>query len=77
MTNKAIIQWKIAMAQMQDANLVAAEIDPTKGTLTQRAARKIAEGHLDRYFELVEAELKHREQQWLASPSLHQRFQTG
>jgi hypothetical protein len=56
MKNKAIIQWKIAMAQMQDANLVAAEIDPTKGTLTQRAARKIAEGHLDRYFELVEGE---------------------
>jgi hypothetical protein len=55
------------MAQMQDANRVAAEIDPTKGTLTQRAARNIAEGHLDRYFELVEAELKHREQQWLTS----------
>ena len=67
--NKAIIQWKAAMAQMRDANLIAAEIDPTKGTFTQRAARNIAERHLDRYFELVEAELNHHwklcgEQQW-------------
>ena len=44
----------------------AAEIDPTKGTFTQRAARNIAERHLDRYFEQVEAELNHREQQWLS-----------
>jgi hypothetical protein len=62
-----ISQWNVAMASMQEANLVAAEIDPTKGTLTLRAARKIAEDHLDRYFEMVEAELKHREQQWLTS----------
>jgi hypothetical protein len=54
--NKAIIQWKAAMAQMRDAN-----------TFTQRAARNIAERHLDRYFEQVEAELNHREQQWLTS----------
>ena|ERR1700722_9111685 len=65
--NKAIIQWKAAMAQMRDANLIAAEIDPTKGTFTQRAARNLAERHLDRYFEQVEAELNHREQQWLTS----------
>jgi len=63
--NKARIQWKDAMLQMQHANQLAAELDPTKGTLTQRAARNIAERHLDRYFELVEAELSHREQQWL------------
>ena len=55
-----ISQWKLAMAQMQHANLIAAEIDPTKGTFTQRAARNIAERHLDRYFEPVEAELNHR-----------------
>jgi hypothetical protein len=65
--NKALIQWKAAMVQMQNANQIAAEFDPTKGTLTQRAARNIAERHLDRYFELVEAELNHREQQWLTS----------
>jgi hypothetical protein len=58
--NKAKIQWNVATAQMQHANLVAAEINPTKGTFTQRAARNIAERHLDRYFELVEAELNHR-----------------
>jgi hypothetical protein len=65
--NKARIQWKAAMTQMMHANQVAAEIDPTKGTFTQRAARNIAERHLDRYFEMVEAELNHREQQWLTS----------
>ena len=65
--NKAIIQWKAAMAQMRDANLIAGGDDPTKGTFTQRAARNIAERHLDRYFEQVEAELNRREQQWLTS----------
>jgi hypothetical protein len=59
--NKASIQWKDAMLQMQHANQVAAEMDPTRGTLTQRAARNIAERHLDRYFELIEAELNRRE----------------
>ena len=28
--------------------------------LTQRATRKIAEDHLNRYFDMVEAELNHR-----------------
>ena len=65
--NKARIQWKAAMTQMMHSNPVAAEVDPTKGTFTQRAARNIAERHLDRYFEMVEAELNHREQQWLTS----------
>ena len=50
------IQWKIAMARMQDANMAASEITE-QGSLTQPAARKIAEYHLDRYFEMVEAEL--------------------
>jgi hypothetical protein len=65
--NKANIQWKDAMLQMQHANQITPELDPTKGTFTQRAARMIAERHLDRYFELVEAELNQREQQWLTS----------
>ena len=50
------IQWKIAMARMQDANMAASEITE-QGGLTQPAAPKIAEYHLDRYFEMVEAEL--------------------
>ena len=52
----APIQWKIALARMQDANLAATEITP-EGQLTQRATRQIAEYHLDRYFEMVEARL--------------------
>jgi hypothetical protein len=65
--NKALIQWKAAMRRMQEANLIAAELDPTKGTLAQIAARNIAEHDLDDYFEMVEAELNQREQQWLTS----------
>jgi hypothetical protein len=53
------IQWKIAMARMQEANMAASEITE-QGSLTQPAARKIAEYHLDRYFEMVEAELNYR-----------------
>ena len=45
------------MARMQEANMAASEI--TEGSLTQPAARKIAEYHLDRYFEMVEAELNY------------------
>jgi hypothetical protein len=45
------IQWKIAMARMQDANMAASEITEQR-SLTQRAARKIAGYHLDRYFEI-------------------------
>jgi len=39
------------MARMQDANMAASEITE-QGSLTQPAARKIAEYHLDRYFEI-------------------------
>jgi hypothetical protein len=53
------IQWKIAMARMQDANMAASEITE-QGSLTQPAARKIAEYRLDRYFEMVEVELNYR-----------------
>jgi hypothetical protein len=51
-------QWKIAIARMHDANMAASEITE-QGGLTQPAARKIAEYHLDRYFEMVEAELNY------------------
>jgi hypothetical protein len=50
-------QWKIAIARMHDANMAASEITE-RGGLTQPAARKIAE-YLDRYFEMVEAELNY------------------
>jgi hypothetical protein len=60
MTNAfSYIQWKIAMARMQEANMAASEITE-QGSLTQPAARKIAEYHLDRYFEMVETELNYR-----------------
>ena len=47
MTNAfSYIQWKIAMARMQEANMAASEITE-QGSLNQPAARKIAEYHLD------------------------------
>jgi hypothetical protein len=52
----AYIQWKIAMARMQDANVAEAEITPD-GKLTRPATREIAEYHLDRYYEMIEARL--------------------
>ena len=52
----APIQWKITLARMQDANLAATEISP-RGQLTRPAIRQIAEYHLDRYFEMIEAQL--------------------
>jgi hypothetical protein len=51
----AYIQWKIALARMQDANMVEMT-EP--GQLTPPAARQIiAEYQLNRYFEMVEARL--------------------
>ena len=47
------------MARMQDANMATSEITE-QGRLTQPAARRIAEYHLDHYFEMVEAELNYR-----------------
>jgi hypothetical protein len=44
---------------MQDANLAATEINK-QCQPTQPEAPKIAEYHLDRYFEMVEAKLNHR-----------------
>ena len=55
------IQWKVAMARMQDANRAAATIDPTDGALIQRATRIVAVQQLNRYFEMVEAELNYHQ----------------
>ena len=52
----AYIQWKIALARMHDANMAATEITQ-QGQLTSPAARQIAEYHLNRYFEMVEARM--------------------
>jgi hypothetical protein len=59
MNGYSYMQWKIAMARMQDANVAAIEITQDC-QLTQPASRKIAEYHLDRHFWMVEAELLHR-----------------
>jgi hypothetical protein len=50
----APVQWKIALGWMRDANMTASG---SHGLLTPVATRKIAEYHLDRYFEMVEAQL--------------------
>ena len=52
----AYIQWKIVLARMHDANMAATEITQ-QGQLTSPAARQIAEYHLNRYFEMVEARM--------------------
>jgi hypothetical protein len=57
------IQWKVAMARMQDANRAAATIAPTYGALGQRATRTVAEQQLNRYFEMVEADLNYHGKQ--------------
>ena len=57
------IQWKVAMARMQDANRAAATIAPTYGALSQRATRTVAEQQLNRYFEMVEADLNYHRKQ--------------
>jgi hypothetical protein len=51
------------MARMQDANRAAATIAPTYGALSQRATRTVAEQQLNRYFELVEADLNYHRKQ--------------
>ena len=50
----APVQWKIALGWMHDANMAASG---SHGLLTPAATRKIAEYHLDRHFEIVEAQL--------------------
>lgn len=52
----AYIQWKIALARMQDANMPEMT---QRGRRTPPATRQIAEYQLNRYFEKVEARLPH------------------
>jgi hypothetical protein len=66
MSGHSYVQWKIAMARMQDANPAAATIDPTKSTVTQRATRKIAEDHLKRYFDIVATKPPHDQRRLFA-----------
>jgi hypothetical protein len=59
MNRYSYMQWKVAMARMQDANLAATEITD-QGQPTRPEARKIAERQVDYYFEPVEADLNYR-----------------
>jgi hypothetical protein len=59
MSEYSHIQWKIAMARMQDANMAATEITE-QDELTRPTSREIAEFALDCCFKMVEAELNHR-----------------
>jgi hypothetical protein len=53
----APVQWKIALGWMRDANMTAMGEEP-HGLLTPPATRKLAEYHLNRYFEMVEAQIR-------------------
>ena len=50
----APVQWTIALELMHGVTMAASG---SHGLLTPAATRKIAEYHLDRYFEIVEAQL--------------------
>ena len=52
----APVQWKIALGWMREANMSVSGRGPD-WLLTPPATRKLAEYHLDRYFEMVEAQL--------------------
>jgi len=52
----APVQWKIALGWMRDANMAGSGRE-SHGLLTPPSTHKIAEYHLDRYFEMVEAQL--------------------
>jgi hypothetical protein len=58
MYDQSSVQWQIAMARMQDANMAAIEITE-EGELTRPTSRDIAESALDCYFKMVEAELEY------------------
>ena len=58
MNGYSYIQWRVAMARMQDANMAATEITE-HGQPARFDARKIAECQLDYYSELVETELNY------------------
>jgi hypothetical protein len=49
-------QWQIALIWMRDVNMARKERTP-QGMLARLASREIAEYHLNRYFEMVEAQL--------------------
>jgi hypothetical protein len=49
-------QWQLALIWMRDVNMARAERTP-QGMLTRLASREIAEYHLNRYFEMIEAQL--------------------
>ena len=49
-------QWQIAQIWMRDVNMAAAEREP-RGMLTRLASREIAEHQLNRYFEMLDAQL--------------------
>ena len=48
-------QWQVAQIWMRDVNMAVAEREP-RGMLTRLASREIAEHHLDRYFEMLDAQ---------------------
>jgi hypothetical protein len=49
-------QWQVVLVWMRDVNMAAAERTP-RGMLDRLSSREIAEYHLNRYFEMVEAQL--------------------
>jgi hypothetical protein len=49
-------QWQVALIWMRDVNLAAKERTP-RGLLDRLASIEIAEYHLDKYFEMLEAQL--------------------
>ncbi|HEY2532265.1 MAG TPA: hypothetical protein VGJ20_30780 [Xanthobacteraceae bacterium] len=49
-------QWQVVLIWMRDVNMAAAERTP-RGMLARLGSREIAEYHLNRYFEMVEAQL--------------------
>ena len=49
-------QWQVALIWMRDVNMAATERTP-RGLLDRLASSEIAEYHLSKYFEMVEAQL--------------------
>lgn len=49
-------QFQVALIWMRDVNLARAESSP-QGMLTRLAARDLAEYQLDRYFDMLEAQM--------------------
>lgn len=49
-------QWQVALIWMRDVNMAATERTP-RGLLDRLASGEIAEYHLNKYFEMIEAQL--------------------